>query len=244
MTTQWPAIPEEALSGLPFTRLRLPSRGWLFHAGQPRPGLYFVHAGYLRTSVGSDDGRERITAFPMRGDWVGLESIGSECHASDAVALDASEVWHLPESAMADATIARRFAAHCARQLREQQAWALAVGSLCAERRVLAFLQDQARRHAELGCSRTRFTLRMTRAEMGNFLALQIETVTRALAKLQAGGRVRIDRRDVTLLAEDFAQPWRETAPPQPRAAADRRAWRASRSRARGERRAPAHGLM
>ena len=51
MTTQWPAIPEDALSGLPFTRLRLPARGWLFHAGQPRPGLYFVHAGYLRTSV-------------------------------------------------------------------------------------------------------------------------------------------------------------------------------------------------
>jgi CRP-like cAMP-binding protein len=218
MTTQWPAIPEDALSGLPFTRLRLPARGWLFHAGQPRPGLYFVHAGYLRTSVGSDDGRERITAFPMRGDWVGLESIGSECHASDAVALDASEVWHLPESAMADATIARRFAAHCARQLREQQAWALAVGSLCAERRVLAFLQDQARRHAELGLQSNALHLAHDARGDGQLprIADRNGHARAGQAASRRTGAHRSSRRHAA--RGGFAQPWRETAPPQPRA--------------------------
>src|SRR4249919_333503 len=73
------AIPElpPPMSGLPFTRVRVPLRGWLFHAGQPNPGVYFVRAGFLKTTVGSADGRERITAFPMRGDWLGLESLGN-----------------------------------------------------------------------------------------------------------------------------------------------------------------------
>jgi len=241
MTTLQPAMPEACLSDLPFTRLHLTPRGWLFHAGQPGPGLYFVHAGYLRTSVGSDDGRERITAFPMRGDWLGLDSLGSACHASDAVSLDTSEVWHLPVAALAHEAVANAVAAYCARQLREQQAWALAVGSLCAEHRVLAFLEDQARRHAGLGCSATRFTLRMTRAEIGNFLALQIETVTRALAKLQASGRIQIERRDVTLL--DVAHACHDTAPPPLPAVRGHRAWGAFRSRARGGLPTHAHGL-
>lgn len=225
------AILGEPLASVAFTRLRIPARAWLFHAGQPKPGLYFVNAGYFRTSVGSDDGRERITAFPMRGDWLGLESFGSACHVSDTVALDAAEVWHLPSSAMQDHAIASAIAACCSRQLREQQAWDLAIGSLCAEGRVMTFLHDQAARHAHLGCSATRFTLRMTRAEMGNFLALQIETVTRALAKLQACGQIRIDRRDVTLLSTQPALTSIDTPLRQRPGVHDRRAWQAFRSR-------------
>jgi CRP/FNR family transcriptional regulator len=222
---------DEPLASVSFTRVRIPARGWLFHAGQPRPALYWVNAGYFRTSVGSDDGREHITAFPMRGDWLGMESLGMQCHVSDTVALDEAEVWRLPASAMSDPAVACAIAACCSRQLREQQAWALAVGSLCAERRVLAFLHDQARRHAMLGCSGTRFALRMTRAEMGNFLALQLETVTRALAKLQATGLVEINRREVILLPKQEVPPSIDTPLRHWPGAHDRRAWRASRSR-------------
>lgn len=191
-----------ALSSLvELKRVRLPARAWLFHAGQPDPGVYFVQAGFLKTSVASEDGRERITAFPMRGDWLGLESLGSQCHVSDGIALDACELWHLPGNVMERPEVSAILARASARQLREQQGWALAVGSLCAERRVIAFLDDIGRRQARLGCSSKQFHLRMTRAEMGNFLGLQIETVTRALTKLQASGHVRVDRREITLLS-------------------------------------------
>lgn len=237
-------ILDEPMASVEFTRLRIPARGWLFHAGQPRPGLYFVNAGYFRTSVGSDDGREHITAFPMRGDWLGLESLGSDCHVSDAVALEASEVWHLPASAHADPAVACTIAARCARQMRDQQTWALTVGTLCAERRVMAFLRDQAARHANLGCSATRFTLRMTRAEMGNFLALQIETVTRALAKLQAHGEILVDRRDVTLLAAQHALASSGMPLRQQPGVHGRRAWQASRSRTTATAQSRAHGPM
>jgi CRP/FNR family transcriptional regulator len=216
-----------SLSHLPFVRLRIPARGWLFHAGQPHPGVYFVQAGYLRTSVGSADGRERITAFPMRGEWVGLEAMGTACHVLDCTALDASEAWHLPAHVAERDDVAAILSRLCATQLREQQAWALATASLCAERRVVAFLEDQGRRHAALGCSGSRFQLRMTRSEMGNFLALQIETVTRALTRLQLRGQVRVDRREITLLS----RPVGEHAPAPPPVARDRRVCAGARNR-------------
>ena len=187
------------LSSLRCTHIRVPPRGWVYHAGQPHPGIYFVRAGFLKTVIGTDDGRERVCAFPMRGEWLGLEALGSRCHAADCVALDESEVWHLPDSALEDAGVAAMFAKLCAQQLREQHAWALQITTLCAERRVVEFLEELGRRHAGIGCSAHRFRLRMTRAEMGNFLGLKIETVTRALAKLQAAGTLSVDRRDVIL---------------------------------------------
>jgi len=235
------AIPElpPPMSGLPFTRVRVPLRGWLFHAGQPNPGVYFVRAGFLKTTVGSADGRERITAFPMRGDWLGLESLGNACHVSDCTALDASEVWHMPGNALAWPGAALVLADLCARQLRQQQAWALTIGSACAERRVLAFLEDMGRRHAGLGCSSARFHLRMTRMEMGSYLGLQIETVTRALTKLQASGHLRVDRREITLLS----MPNGAHAPRLQPAGCDRTVW-PGRQRRPDRRAIPARALM
>jgi len=192
-----------ALSTLPFARIRVPARGWVFHAGQPHPGIYYVQGGFLKTVIGSEDGRERICAFPMRGEWLGLESVGSACHVSDCTALDAGEVWHFPQSILDDGAAAATIAGLCARQLREQHAWALSIGSLCAERRVVAFLEALGHRHACLGCSANRFRLRMTRAEMGNFLGLKIETVARTLTRLQATGVVEVDRREIRLLPKD-----------------------------------------
>lgn len=226
-------IPHELpapLSSLPFTRIHVPTRGWVFHAGQPHPGVYFVHGGFLKTVVGSEDGRERICSFAMHGQWLGLESLGSACHVSDCMALDASEVWLLPQSSMDAPIVAATLARLCAQQLREQQAWTLAITSLCAEHRVIAFLHEVGNRHARLGCSARRFRLRMTRAEMGNFLGLKIETVTRALTKLQACGVLSVDRREVTLL--DPAA--RDTAQRPPRVARDRRACAGSRMRSSG----------
>ena len=67
----------------------------LYRAGQPFQAVYLVHSGFLKTSQVSEDGREQVTGFRMRGDLLGAESIGTATHAGDAVALDASVVWEL-----------------------------------------------------------------------------------------------------------------------------------------------------
>lgn len=186
-------------------RVKVEAGDVLYRAGQPLHALYFVHAGFYKIRLLSADGRERTTGFRMRGDLLGIDAIGTETHVSDAVALDAGEVWELSYPEILDACthlpqlqsiVTRALAA----EIRADRGWMLALGTLDAEQRVAAFLLDLGARHAALGYSDQRFVLRMTRAEIGSFLSLQLETVTRALTRLQARGFVEVERRDIRIV--------------------------------------------
>lgn len=190
---------EGLLDGLPLRRRRLRKKQYLFRAGQPRHSLFLIHAGVFRTSVLSPDGREKITGFRMRGDLLGMDALGIANYACDAIALDVSEVWELPYAELCDSVpeFERRLASALASEIRRDWGWMLTVSTLSAEQRVVAFLLDLAARLEALGFSAHRVVLRMSRAELGNFLALQLETVARALSHLQALGLIGVERREI-----------------------------------------------
>ena len=183
---------------------RLEARQALFHAGQPRHSLFYVRSGCFRTSVLSEDGREKITGFRMRGDLLGLDSIDMPAHGCDAVALDAAEVWELPCARLQDMLpeIQSRVTALLAGEIRRDWRWMLAVGTLGADQRVVAFLLDLSARFATLGLDPELLQLRMTRAELGNFLSLTLETVTRALSRMQARGMIEVSGRRIRIVDE------------------------------------------
>lgn len=195
---------EALLAGLPLVRRTVQAREVLFHAGQPLDTLYFVHAGCFRTGVVSEDGREKITGFRMRGDLLGLDALGTPAHGCDAVALDTGEVWELPRAALARLELQApglrdRLTEALAQEVRRNWQWMLSLGTLNAEQRVATFLLELAGRQHGLGYSSRDLMLRMTRADIGNFLALQLETVTRVLTRLSAAGVIEVDRRDIRL---------------------------------------------
>lgn len=192
---------EALLDGLPLRRRSVRARRYLFRAGEARQSLYFVHAGVFKTSVCSEDGRERITAFKMRGDVLGLDALDLPAYACDAVALDMSEVWELPVAELRQRVPAfdACLTALLAQQIRHDWTWMLATGSLHAEQRVIAFLLDLASRFAGLGFSARCLVLRMSRRDLGNFLGLQLETVTRSLSQLQSRGMISVARREIRL---------------------------------------------
>lgn len=196
----------EALgSRLKLFRRRVQAKQTLFRAGQPLQSLMIVHAGFFKTCVNSADGREKITGFRMRGDLLGLEALGTETYASDTVALDAGEVWELPCAQLQDyqermPQFRERLTTMLSGEIRRDWRWMLNLATLGADQRVAAFLIDMGERQQALGFSPNQFLLRMTRAELGNFLALQLETVTRVLSRLAAGGIIAIDRREVRIL--------------------------------------------
>lgn len=183
-------------------RRRVQSRQALFLAGQPCRSLFLVHAGYFKTSVASADGRERVTGLRMRGDVLGLESLGLDTYACDAVALDLAEVWELPVASLSVADPASQacLSAQLAAQVRRDWTCMLAIGTLSAEQRVIDFLFDLSARHAQLGFSPNSLDVRMSRAEIGSYLSLQLETVTRALSHLHSLALIRVDRRRITLV--------------------------------------------
>lgn len=196
---------EDLRAHVPVLQRKLEAGQYLYRAGQPFHALYLVHTGFLKTSVISEDGREQVTGFSMRGDLMGVESIGMPTHSCDAVALDTSGVWELPYPEMLVACarmpeLQAQLTAALAAEIRSDRSWMLAVGTLSAEQRVAAFLLDVAARHEALGFSARHFVLRMSRADIGSFLALKHETVTRALTRLTQQGCIAIEWREVRIL--------------------------------------------
>jgi CRP/FNR family transcriptional regulator len=200
ITDLFPRLAEH-LRGLPLRRRTVHAREVLFHAGQRTGTLYLVHAGFFKTVVVSPDGREKITGFRLRGDLLGVDSIGLPVHACQAVALDMGEVWELPLDELQRhlPEFLPELASLMAGEIRRDWKWMLDMGSLNAEQRVIAFLLDLGARFQGLGFSRYDLRLRMTRADLGNFLSLQLETVTRALSKLAASGLIVVEGREIRL---------------------------------------------
>jgi len=192
---------------MPVLQRKLAAGQYLYRAGQPFQALHLVHAGFLKNCLVAEDGREQVTGFRMRGDLMGVESIGTGSHVCDAVALDACVVWELPYPAILGACLhlpdlQARLTAALAAEIRSDRSWMLALGTLSAEQRVAAFLLDVASRHQALGFSPHHFVLRMSRADIGSFLALKHETVTRALTRLGTQGCIAVQWREVRILDE------------------------------------------
>ncbi len=193
---------EKQLLNLCLPRKLVHRKDILFHAGQTNSALYLVRSGHFKVSVLSEDGREKVTGFRMRGDLLGLDSLGMPHHACEAVALDIGEVIELPCASLSARVPGFQawLMAAMAREIRRDWDWMLATSTLGAEQRVIAFLLDLAERQHALGFSAEQIALQMTRAEIGNFLALQLETVTRALSHLDAIGLITVDRREIRIL--------------------------------------------
>jgi CRP/FNR family transcriptional regulator len=196
---------ETLRSYVPIVQRKLTAGQYLYRAGQPFSALFLVNVGFLKTCLVAEDGREQVTGFRMRGDMIGIESIGAATHECDVVALETSGVWELPYPAILRACaqmpeLQERLTWALAAEIRSDRSWKLALGSLSSEQRVAAFLLDLAARHEALGFSSRHFVLRMGRADIGSFLALKHETVTRALTRLAANGCIDVQWREIRIL--------------------------------------------
>ena len=190
---------------VPVLRHKLSAGQSLYYAGQPFKSLFLVHAGFLKTIELADDGREQVTSFRMKGDFLGTESIGLASYACGAVSLESGEAWELPYPAILSACreipeLNARLTAALAREIRADHAWMLTIGTLNAEQRVAAFLLEEARRYARLGFSARHFLLRMRRADIASFLALTNETVCRVMTRLHDMQLIAVARRDIRVL--------------------------------------------
>jgi CRP/FNR family transcriptional regulator len=177
----------------------------LFGAGDAFHTLYVVHAGVLKSFTVSDDGLTQVTGFQIPRDVVGLDGVGSGRHLSEVVALEDSEVFVLPfdqcqrwakESAHGQRVMTRAFA----REITRSQEQMVLLGVMRAEQRVAAFLLDLSERYGRLGYSRLRFLLRMSRHDIGSYLGLQLETVSRVLSRLHREGLVQVQGKSIALL--------------------------------------------
>jgi CRP/FNR family transcriptional regulator, anaerobic regulatory protein len=185
---------------------RMVTEGTFIHrAGDHFRSVFFLRSGAAKRSLITEDGREQVLGFPMSGELIGLEAIDSDFHSTTVVAHDLCVVveisyTELEKLAAQDSTVAGFLFRAMSSALREEHGWLAALGLLSSEGRLAAFLMDLSQRFSARGFSSRRFAMRMTRAEIGCFLGLTIETVSRVFSKFQKIGLLNVARRDVEIL--------------------------------------------
>ena len=186
-------------------RTKLRKNDTLYRAGEPFYALYAIQFGSLKTSVLAEDGREQMTGYHMLGEIVGFDGIGTDLHCAGAIALEDTEVCVLPfasieQLARTMPTLQRNLHRIMSREITRDQDVMLALGSMRAEERLAMFLLNLADRYHRRGYSSTEYVLRMTREEIGSYLGLKLETVSRLFSRFQREGLIQVQGRAVKLL--------------------------------------------
>jgi CRP/FNR family transcriptional regulator, anaerobic regulatory protein len=167
----------------------------LYQAGDPFDNLYAVRSGSLKTVMAHRDGREQVMGLRLAGDPLGLDGISTNAHTSSAVALEDSSVCIVPYAALKHlcretGAMQDRLHRLMSEQLIRESSQLMVLGSLSADERVAAFLLDVSERNGQRGYSHAEFNLRMTREDMGSYLGMTLETVSRTLSRFQKRGLI------------------------------------------------------
>jgi CRP/FNR family transcriptional regulator len=198
----------DRLDELVSTRKSLTRGDSLFRAGDEFQSLYAVRTGFFKTCVTLEDGRDQVTGFQMSGELLGLDGIGSSRHACDAVALEDSSVCVIPYQQLESLSLElvdlqRVFHKIMSREIVRDHGVMLLLGSMRAEERLAAFLLNLTQRLHSRGFSQRALILRMSREEIGSYLGLKLETVSRTFSRLQSEGILEVKQREIKIADPD-----------------------------------------
>jgi len=176
----------------------------LYHSGDKFEYLHAVRSGAFKIVGVSRNGDEKVTGFHLSGELMGMEAISTGRHSYTAVALEDSEVCAIPFAALekmsrAVPTLQHSLFRLLSGDISRDQGLMLMLGSMSADQRLAAFLLSLSRRYERLGYASSRFTLRMTREEIGNYLGLTLETVSRLFSRFQRDGLLGVHQREIEL---------------------------------------------
>jgi CRP/FNR family transcriptional regulator, anaerobic regulatory protein len=195
----------EGLDRLPFTRKRARLGDTLYEAGESFGRLYAVHSGTFKSCVTLADGRQQVTGFHTPGELLGLDGVGTGRYTSSAIALEDGETCAIPyavlsEVSAADFDLQGAIARLMSREIVRKHSLMLMLGSMNAEERLAAFLLGISARMKARGFSATEFHLRMSRAEIGSYLGMKLETVSRAFSSFVQQNLLEVDKKHVRIL--------------------------------------------
>ena len=177
----------------------------LIRAGDRFDALYAVRTGFFKSVITSRGGRQQVTGFQTGGEVIGLGGIDTGRHEVDVIALEDSQVCVIPfdqlESLAREVpSLQRQFHRHMSHEIATDHEAMLQLGSMHAEERVAAFLLNLVHRLEVRGFSSSSVLLRMSREEIGSFLGLKLETVSRTLSKFQADRLLSVRQRQIQII--------------------------------------------
>jgi CRP/FNR family transcriptional regulator, anaerobic regulatory protein len=190
------------------TRRQVKQGKMLFGSGDPFTSLYAIRTGFFKTCLVNEDGREQVTGFQMAGEIIGLDGIVTDRHSCNAVALEDAEVCIMPFANVEELSrefpvLQRHVHKVMSREIVRENGMMMMLGNMRAEERLAAFLLNLVQRLHARGFSQSEMILRMTREEIGSYLGLKLETISRTFSKLSDDGIIEVKQRYVKILAPE-----------------------------------------
>ena len=188
---------------------RLKKGEFLFRVGETFQSLFAIRTGFFKTTIATQDGRDQVTGFFMSGELIGMDGICMSTHSCDAVALEDSEVCELPfghieELGKTIPSIQSHLFRLMSREIVRDQGVMLLLGNMRAEERIAAFLLNLSQRLHYRGFAANDFILRMSREEIGSYLGLKLETVSRTLSRFHQEELIAVEHKHIRLLKPEI----------------------------------------
>lgn len=176
----------------------------LFEAGQPQRSLYAIRTGSFKTFTLTEQGEQQITGFHLPGDIVGFDALSNHQHPSYAEALETAMVCEIPlpnlETLLDQLPrLRQQMMRLMSEDIQADQQMMLLLNRKTAEQKLATFLSQLAQRYASRGFSANEFRLTMTRSDIGNYLGLTVETISRLLSKLDKEQLIQVNGKLISI---------------------------------------------
>lgn len=170
--------------------------------------VFAVRSGSIKAYRLTDDGQEQVTGFYFPGEIIGMDGISKNKHASSAKALETSAICEIPFHRLEDLStevrsLQRHFFQLMSQEITEDQQLITLLSKNSAEERIAALLLSISARNARRRLSGTKFRLPMSRTDIGNYLGLTVETVSRVFSRFNKQGLIEVENKEVTLANTD-----------------------------------------
>jgi CRP/FNR family transcriptional regulator len=176
----------------------------VFRAGDQSRTLFAVRAGALKSYCITEDGDEQALGFTLPGELVGLDGMSDDAYASNLVVLETAGVCEFPYDDLDELCRSLHGLSHqlmrlASKEITADQGMQLLLGKHTAEEKLAVFFLSLSTRYKLRGLSAAKFNLPMSRQDIGNYLGLALETVSRLFAHFQEEGLLKVNRREVTI---------------------------------------------
>jgi len=177
---------------------------YVYHAGEPFRSIYAVRSGAIKGFTVNNDGVEQVTGFYLPGEIFGMDGIGHPNHINAAISLETSAVCEIPFARMEElstqiSSLQRHFFSLMSREITNDQQLITMLSKNSAEERIATLLTSISARNARRKLSGTRFRLPMSRADIGNYLGLTVETVSRVFSRFQKLELLDVDKKEIEI---------------------------------------------
>jgi CRP/FNR family transcriptional regulator len=184
---------------------------YLYRAQDPFDSVYAIRSGAVKAVSIGETGDEQVTGFYLPGEVVGLDGLAADAYTNSVIALETSSVCEIPfnrleELSLQIPTIQRHFFQLMSREITQEQRVITLLSKSSAEARIASLLLSISARNGRRNLSINNFILPMSRTDIGNFLGLTIETVSRVFTRLQKNNVITVDKKEISIIDMDNLQ--------------------------------------